>query len=250
MMSDESMKSSGEEDSSGDSSGESNGESDNINDLYLQVPDVDYWIDKSKEISLRWQVENDFVSQLRNDPILRQVFDNVIYKRTKYSAEMKLWYNSVLYTISRAFINRSEMGWALIREAKNVEQAGNIQKKDERMLAIKDELEAFSTNCTIFIKADDEDDETDDDDDADIFRVLSKKANATKIEFTKWLSQPEEKEEEVKEEDAVLSLKTPIPPTTTASSDEANVVTKSMEGKGQEKEECPTKKQKTIVHGK
>jgi hypothetical protein len=64
---------------------------------------------------------------------------------------MKLRFNSVLHTIRRAFSNRFDMACELIKEA---ERAQHIKKDDERMLAIREELEAFSTTCAIFGQVD------------------------------------------------------------------------------------------------
>jgi hypothetical protein len=46
-------------------------------ELYLEVPDVSHWVHLNKEICTRLKVENEFVVQLQNDPILRQVFEHV-----------------------------------------------------------------------------------------------------------------------------------------------------------------------------
>jgi hypothetical protein len=112
-----------------------------------------------------------------------------ISKKTKYPKEMELWFNSELYTIRRAFSNRFDMACALIREAK---KAQDIKKDDERMHAIRKELQSFSTICAVFEPLD------------GVCKVFRKQADTAKIEFTEWLAQPDqlnEKDQEEEEED-------------------------------------------------
>ena len=73
------------------------------------------------------------------------------------------------------------MAYELIREAKTARP--HIKKNDERMLAIKDELDAFSATCAIFEHVD------------EVFGVFSNKANMVKMEFTKCLAQPDQLDE-------------------------------------------------------
>jgi hypothetical protein len=173
----------------GDSSSEDYGVS--VEKLYLEVPDVSHWADINKEICLRWQAENEFVQQLRHDPILQQVFEDAVNESTKYSEEMdkyilkytdemEPWFNSELSMIRRAFSNRFDMACELIREARRAE---DIKKDDERMLAIKEELEVFSTTCALFEKFEQGD---------GVFGLFRNKTNTAKLEFIKWLAQTDE----------------------------------------------------------
>lgn len=162
---------------SADSDSSAGGEdsSNHVEKLYLQVPDVSHWVEINKEICTRWLVENEFVEQLRNDLVLQEVFETIIFQRPPYSGEMAVWFKSQLYTIRRAFSNRFDMACELIREAK---RAQGINNDDERMLAIRDELGYFSTTTAIFKQVD------------AVFEVFSNKANTAKMEFTEWLAQP------------------------------------------------------------
>jgi hypothetical protein len=48
---------------------------------YFEVEDIDYWIDRNKEILTRWQEEQEFKIQLEDDVVLRDIFRAAQNKR-------------------------------------------------------------------------------------------------------------------------------------------------------------------------
>lgn len=109
---------------------ENSSETRDIDSLYLQVPDIGYWADCNDEIRARWEVERDFVDQVREDRILQQIFERVKRKEPPYTDEMKMWDRSQIKSIGRMFMNRFDMDFALVEVAKTVAHCGDNENYD------------------------------------------------------------------------------------------------------------------------
>lgn len=120
----------------------------NIDSLYLQVPDIGYWADVSPEIQARWVVERDFVQQLKDDPILQQIFERVQRKEPAYTDEMEMWDQSIIMTIGRMFSNRFDMDFELVRVAKENSNNCDGQEFD----VIVQELRSLHAMAVMFEK--------------------------------------------------------------------------------------------------
>jgi hypothetical protein len=118
-----------------------------MNAHYFEVEDIDYWIDRNKEILTRWQEEKAFVMQLKADMKLQEIFGIVINK-TEHTSDANIGFSSGIMTIDRAFSNRFDMACELVREAeratelsKNDKLSDGLSKNDELLDGVRTELE-------------------------------------------------------------------------------------------------------------
>jgi hypothetical protein len=151
-----------------------------IDKHYFEVEDMDYWIDRIKEILTRWQEEKAFVMQLEDDVVIRDVFGVVVNERERTDDE-NVWFSSGIKTINRAAMNRFNMLSAMDREEK---LATELSKNDECLDGVAKELEHFMIMMRTFQNEGD-------------FDFLYKRTRSAILqEFVNWRADPENREME------------------------------------------------------
>lgn len=155
-----------DESSDDESSDDGDGE---LEQLYLETGDIGDWIDAdtSKELLTRWQVESEFVKQLKQDPILRQVL-YVVVNHEEHEEDDPV-FESALKTIYRAFSNRFDMVCALARQSKQTTGA-----KEEQLNAVEKEIKNLCSMTHIFKN------------ESGSFGVFEEKLVSELIEFVNW----------------------------------------------------------------
>ena len=106
---------------------------------YLEMEDMGYWVEKNKEILIRWQEEIQFTMQIQDDVMLQHAF-KVIAGEMEHPEEDDIVFSSSMKTISRAFNNRFDMVCELVREAKK-----DTGLSDELLDGVVQELEHLVT---------------------------------------------------------------------------------------------------------
>lgn len=106
---------------------------------YLEMKDMGYWVEKNKEILIRWQEEVQFTMQIQDDAVLQDAFQ-VIVGEKEHPDEDDVFFSSLMKTISRAFNNRFNMVCELVREAKK-----DPGLSDELLDGVVQELEHLVT---------------------------------------------------------------------------------------------------------
>lgn len=139
---------------------------------YFEMEDMDYWIERNKEICTRWQEEKEFVMQLQDDVAIRDVFGVVINQK---EGERNVWFSSGIMTVNRAFKNRFNIVCELVREAKN---ATELSKNDELLDGVVKELEHLMIMMRKF-----QNEEGD-------FRFCYERTQSILREFVKWRADP------------------------------------------------------------
>ena len=148
-----------------------------IRKIYLEADEIDYSIDKYKEILTRRQAERGFVEQLTKDILLQRVFESVIDGSPPPMDEE--YFQSALMTINRAFDNRFDMACELVREAKKTTDIKDLSSPFD---GIEKEL-GFLVTMTSQFK-----------DEAGSFGIFYSKAQEELLEFVKWRASLQDEE--------------------------------------------------------